>query len=84
MSVSYGRGRSRRQKKLEAKPIRRVFGDEAIKMINVPTVAAKYNDQMNHVDRGDQLRSFSPKDFYYDDNLKADISVINIYLLLWA
>jgi hypothetical protein len=40
-------------KKSEAKPIRRFFGNEAIKMINIPTVAAKYNDQMNHVDRGD-------------------------------
>ncbi|KAJ3455231.1 hypothetical protein MRS44_013831 [Fusarium solani] len=41
--------------KPEAKPIRRFFGDEAVKVISIPTVAAAYNDEMNHVDRGDQL-----------------------------
>jgi hypothetical protein len=40
-------------RKSEAKPISRFFGDEAAKMIKIPTVAAEYNDQMNHVDRGD-------------------------------
>jgi hypothetical protein len=44
-------------KKSEAKPIRRFFGDEAVKMVNIPTVAAAYNDEMKHVDRSNQLRS---------------------------
>ncbi|KAL6353658.1 hypothetical protein LRP88_12971 [Fusarium phalaenopsidis] len=42
-------------KKPEARQIRRFFGDEAVKDILIPTVAADYNDEMNHVDRGDQL-----------------------------
>jgi hypothetical protein len=50
-------------KKSEAKPIRLFFGDEAVKMINIPTVAAAYNDEMNHVDRGDQLRSYYKYDY---------------------
>jgi hypothetical protein len=47
-------------KKSEAKPIRRFFffGDEAVKLINILTVAAAYSDEMNHVDRGDQLRPY--------------------------
>jgi hypothetical protein len=28
-------------------------------IIAIPTVAASYNDEMNHVDRGDQLRSYT-------------------------
>ncbi|KAI8687201.1 Piggybac transposable element-derived protein 4 [Fusarium sp. Ph1] len=48
-------------KKPEARQIRRFFGDEAIKDISIPTVAAEYNDEMNHVDRGDQLRSYYAK-----------------------
>ncbi|KAF4417297.1 transcriptional regulatory [Fusarium acutatum] len=28
-------------------------------MIPIPTVAAQYNDEMNHVDRGDQIRSYT-------------------------
>ncbi|KAG6979697.1 PiggyBac transposable element-derived protein 4 [Fusarium oxysporum f. sp. conglutinans] len=75
-------------KKSEAKPIRRFFGDEAIKMINIPTVAAKYNDQMNHVDRGDQLRSY----YKYDHPLRRgawqalawtfllDVALVNSYI----
>ncbi|ENH74977.1 hypothetical protein FOC1_g10001048, partial [Fusarium oxysporum f. sp. cubense race 1] len=25
----------------------------------IPTVSASYNDEMNHVDRGDQIRSYT-------------------------
>jgi hypothetical protein len=40
-------------KTLRAKPAQRFFGAESSKVIPIPTVAAAYNDQMNHVDRGD-------------------------------
>jgi len=53
-------------KKSEAKPIQRSFGDEAVKVTNIPTVAAAYNDEMNHVDQGDQLRSY----YAYDHPLR--------------
>ncbi|UPK96435.1 hypothetical protein LCI18_007370 [Fusarium solani-melongenae] len=45
-----------------ARPIQLFFGDEAVKVISIPTVAAEYNDEMNHVDRGDQLRSYTSFD----------------------
>jgi hypothetical protein len=76
-------------KKSEAKPIRLFFGNEAIKMINIPTVAAAYNDEMNHVDRGDQLRSY----YKYDHALRRgawqalawtfllDVALINSYVV---
>jgi hypothetical protein len=41
-----------------ARPIRRFFGSEPAKLISIPTIAASYNDEMNHVDRGDQRRSY--------------------------
>ncbi|KAJ0134870.1 Uncharacterized protein HZ326_22075 [Fusarium oxysporum f. sp. albedinis] len=40
----------------------RFFGDEAVKLISIPTVAATYNDEMNHVDRGDQMRAYQGYD----------------------
>jgi hypothetical protein len=43
----------------QSKPIQETFGDAAIKVIPIPTVSASYNDEMNHVDRGDQIRSYT-------------------------
>lgn len=43
---------------IRARPIQRFFGDEPVKEIIIPSVAAFYNDEMNGVDRGDQLRSY--------------------------
>ncbi|EEU34869.1 uncharacterized protein NECHADRAFT_98099 [Fusarium vanettenii 77-13-4] len=34
------------------------FSGEPVKLISIPTIAASYNDEMNHVDRGDQRRSY--------------------------
>jgi hypothetical protein len=45
-----------------ARPIQRFFGDEPVKLISIPTVAAVYNDEMNHVDRGDQRRAYQGYD----------------------
>jgi short subunit dehydrogenase-like uncharacterized protein len=39
--------------------IQRYFGKNSSILIAIPTVAASYNDEMNHVDRGDQLRSYT-------------------------
>ncbi|KAM5529290.1 hypothetical protein FOXYSP1_17134 [Fusarium oxysporum f. sp. phaseoli] len=47
---------------IRARPIQRFFGDETVKLISIPTVAAEYNNEMNHVDRGDQLRSYHSYD----------------------
>jgi hypothetical protein len=41
------------------KEIQRYFGNNSSMIIAIPTVAASYNDEMNHVDRGDQLRSYT-------------------------
>ncbi|KAJ0136948.1 Uncharacterized protein HZ326_20066 [Fusarium oxysporum f. sp. albedinis] len=41
-----------------ARPIQRFFSGEPVKLISIPTIASSYNDEMNHVDRGDQRRSF--------------------------
>ncbi|UPL02957.1 hypothetical protein LCI18_013891 [Fusarium solani-melongenae] len=76
-------------KKPEARQIRRFFGDEAIKDISIPTVAAEYNDEMNHVDRGDQLRSY----YAYNHPLRRgpwqalcwtfllDVALVNSYVI---
>ncbi|KAJ3454535.1 hypothetical protein MRS44_013135 [Fusarium solani] len=45
-----------------ARPIQRFFSDEPVKLISIPTVAAAYNDEMNHVDRGDQRRAYQGYD----------------------
>ncbi|KAM5528426.1 hypothetical protein FOXYSP1_18907 [Fusarium oxysporum f. sp. phaseoli] len=43
----------------QSKPIQETFSDAVIKVIPIPTVSASYNDEMNHVDRGDQIRSYT-------------------------
>jgi hypothetical protein len=65
------------------------FCDEAAKVINIPTVAAAYSDEMNHVDRGNQLRSY----YAYDHPLRRgpwqalcwtfllDVTLINSYII---
>jgi hypothetical protein len=45
--------------KAQSRQIQQLFGNAATKVISIPTVAASYNDEMNHVDRGDQLRSYT-------------------------
>jgi hypothetical protein len=45
--------------KSESQQIEKVFGGDAFKIIPIPTVAAEYNNEMNHVDLGDQLRSYT-------------------------
>jgi hypothetical protein len=51
-----------------SKPIQQEFGEDSLKVISIPTVAAAYNDEMNHVDRGDQLRSYTT----YDHRFRRD------------
>ncbi|KAM6513535.1 hypothetical protein FALCPG4_18959 [Fusarium falciforme] len=41
-----------------ARPTQRFFSGEPVKLISISTIAAYYNDEMNHVDRGDQRRSY--------------------------
>ncbi|KAM6508434.1 hypothetical protein FALCPG4_18997 [Fusarium falciforme] len=72
-----------------ARPIQRFFGKEAVKEFEIPSIAAIYNDEMNHVDRGDQLRA----SLGYDHRIRRgpwqalawtfllDIALINSYLL---
>lgn len=72
-----------------ARPVQRFFGKEAVKEVNIPTVAAFYNDEMNHVDRGDQLRAY----LGYDHPLRRgawqaltwtflfEVILVNTYLL---
>lgn len=46
---------------IQARPIQRFFGDETVKLISIPSIAAIYNNEMGAVDRGDQMRaSWSP------------------------
>lgn len=40
-----------------ARPIKQKFGDEPVKVLPVPSIAADYNDFMGAVDIGDQLRA---------------------------
>jgi hypothetical protein len=39
--------------------IEEAFGSNSFKIIPILTVAAKYNNEINHVNRGDQLRSYT-------------------------
>lgn len=76
-------------KKATARPIQHFFGGEPVKLISIPTVAASYNDEMNHVDRGDQMRAYQG----YDHSIRRgawqaltwtfllDVALVNSYLL---
>jgi hypothetical protein len=50
---------AKRGTKAEAQQLQQIFNGDSFKMIPIPTVAAQYNDEMNHVDRGDQIRSYT-------------------------
>ncbi|SCO92472.1 uncharacterized protein FRV6_16600 [Fusarium oxysporum] len=47
---------------LRARPIQAWFGDNLTKVVPIPTTATACNAEMNHVDRGDQLRSYTTDD----------------------
>lgn len=75
--------------KPRARPIQRMFGADHVKEVTVPTVTAAYNDEMNSVDIGDQLRAYAG----FDHRVRRggwqalawtfllDTSLINSYLL---
>ncbi|SPJ84645.1 uncharacterized protein FTOL_10907 [Fusarium torulosum] len=44
---------AKRGTKAEARRLQQVFNGESFKVIPIPTIAAQYNDEINHVDRGD-------------------------------
>ncbi|RKK72279.1 hypothetical protein BFJ68_g18286, partial [Fusarium oxysporum] len=50
---------AKRGTKAESQRLQQVFNSDSFKIIPIPTVAAQYNDEMNHVDRGDQIRSYT-------------------------
>ncbi|KNB16631.1 hypothetical protein FOXG_14450 [Fusarium oxysporum f. sp. lycopersici 4287] len=39
-------------------PMQEFFGEEPVKVVSIPSIAATYNDEMNAVDRGDQMRAY--------------------------
>ncbi|KAM5522542.1 hypothetical protein FOXYSP1_16433 [Fusarium oxysporum f. sp. phaseoli] len=49
------------QKSIKSESQRRqqVFSGDAFKIVPIPIVAAEYIDEMNRVDRGDELRSYT-------------------------
>ena len=49
-------------KQPRARPIQRIFGEEAVRTLAVPSFAAAYNDFMGAVDIGDQLKASSSQD----------------------
>ncbi|KAJ0130256.1 putative 4-hydroxy-2-oxoglutarate aldolase [Fusarium oxysporum f. sp. albedinis] len=50
---------AKRGTKIEAQQLQRIFNGDSFKIISIPIVAAQYNDEMNHVDREDQIRSYT-------------------------
>ncbi|EXM13229.1 hypothetical protein FOTG_18316 [Fusarium oxysporum f. sp. vasinfectum 25433] len=50
---------AKRGTKAEAQHLQQVFNGDSFKMTPIPSVAAQYNVEMNHVDRGDQIRSYT-------------------------
>lgn len=49
-------------KQPRARPIQRVFAEEPVKTLSVPSFAAAYNDFMGAVDIGDQYKAASSQD----------------------
>src|SRR6478609_5852394 len=43
---------------MQARLIQRFFGDDPVKQVSIPSIAAIYNNEMNAVDRGDQMRAY--------------------------
>ncbi|KAH7463444.1 hypothetical protein FOMA001_g18049 [Fusarium oxysporum f. sp. matthiolae] len=39
-------------------PMQEFFGEDPVKVVSIPSIAATYNDEMNAVDRGDQMRAY--------------------------
>jgi hypothetical protein len=58
-----------------ARQIKQIFGDEAVKVLTVPSVAADYNDKMGAVDIGDQLRA--------SEGLDHRVRIQNWQVLAW-
>ncbi|KAI6751881.1 hypothetical protein HG531_006577 [Fusarium graminearum] len=50
---------AKRGTKAEQYRLQEYFNGESFKIISIPTIAAQYNNEMNHVDRGDQIRSYT-------------------------
>jgi hypothetical protein len=50
---------TKRGTKAEAQRLKEVFNGDQAKIIPIPSIAAQYNNEMNHVDRGDQIRSYT-------------------------
>ncbi|EGU86542.1 hypothetical protein FOXB_02940, partial [Fusarium oxysporum f. sp. conglutinans Fo5176] len=50
---------AKRGTKAEAQRLQQVFNGDQSRIIPIPSVAAQCNDEMNHVDRGDQIRSYT-------------------------
>ncbi|TVY62590.1 Pogo transposable element with ZNF domain [Fusarium oxysporum f. sp. cubense] len=44
---------AKRGTKIEAQQLQQILNGDSFKIIPIPTIAAQYNDEMNHVDRGD-------------------------------
>jgi hypothetical protein len=44
---------AKRGTKAEAQQLQQIFNSDSFRVIPIPTIAAQYNDEMNHVDRSD-------------------------------
>jgi hypothetical protein len=44
---------AKRGTKAESQRLQQVFNGNSFKIIPIPTITAQYNDEMNHVNRGD-------------------------------
>jgi hypothetical protein len=75
--------------KAESQRLRELFGYKAHKVISIPSVAAQYNNEMNHVDRGDQLRSYTTYEHRFRRGpwqallwgFLLDVTLVNTYIL---